>query len=367
MGWDNCHAGTEIRSSPKYYQPATNISCQKLLNFLSKTANLSSNNVISAYLMCMESPESREPVQISNLEDLIPEVVPKAEIVGMSVMRDSVQLVIYQLPPMETPIFFTVYHAFSMALNDLPSLELCTDGKNFHPHPLKAGDWIFIPNNQISGSRWSENSLCMHLYLQSTFVNNILSTNFLEDKVDLQPIIGCKDPIVEHFLELFKTEFASNLLTDILYTEALAKALSIHLIRRYSDRQLPRNITEVYLGRSKLQETIDYIDRHLDREITIQGLAQQARVSMSVFAHAFKKEIGISPYQFILKQRLEKSKQLLINKNAKLSISKIAQICGFSTSSAFTNRFRQKEGISPSKYRSHHLQVEESFDLYVDR
>jgi AraC family transcriptional regulator len=315
----------------------------------------------------MESPEGREPVQISNMEELIPEVVPKAEIVGMSAMRDSVQLAIYQLPPMETPIFFAIYHTFSLALTDLPSLELCTDGKNFHPHPLKAGDWIFIPNNQTSGSRWSENSLCMHLYLKSTFVNNILSTNFLEDKIDLQPIIGYKDPIVEHFLELFKEEFASNQLSDILYAEALARTLSIHLIRRYSDRQVPRNISPIYLDRSKLQKTIEYIDRHLDREITIQGLAQHAQVSISIFAHAFKKEIGISPYQFILKQRLERSKQLLINQNTKLSISKIAQMCGFSTASAFTNRFRQKEGISPSKYRSHHLKLEESFDLDVDR
>ncbi len=305
----------------------------------------------------MESPADREPVQISNLENLMLEVVPKAEILGTSVMNNSVQLVLYQLPPMETPIFFSIFHAFSMALNDLPSLELCTDGKNFYPHPLKAGEWIFMPNNQISGSRWSENSLCMHLYLKSTFVNNILSTNFLEDKIDLQPIIGYKDPVVEHFLELFKQEFASNMLVDTLYAEALARTLSIHLIRRYSDRPLPRNISAAYLDRSKLQETIDYIDKNIDREITVQGLAQQAKVSISIFAHAFKKEIGISPYQFILKQRLARSKQLLIDKDAKLSISKIAQMCGFSTASAFTNRFSQKEGISPSKYRSHHLQV----------
>jgi AraC family transcriptional regulator len=311
----------------------------------------------------MESPEGREPVQISNLEDLMLEVVPKAEILGTSVMKDSVQLVIYQLPPMETPIFFTVYHCFSLALTDLPSLELCTDGNNFHPHPLKAGDWIFIPNNQISGSRWSENSLCMHLYLQSTFVNNILSTNFLEDKIDLQPIIGYKDPIVEHFLELFKQEFASNQLADILYAEALARALGIHLIRRYSERQVPRNISDVYLDRSELQQIIEYIDKNLDRDITIQGLAQQAKVSISIFAHAFKKEIGISPYQFILQQRLDRSKQLLIDKDTKLSMSKIAQMCGFSNTSAFTNRFRQKEGMSPSKYRSHHLQIKGSFNL----
>jgi AraC family transcriptional regulator len=256
---------------------------------------------------------------------------------------------------METPIFFTIYHVFSMALTDLPSLELCTDGKNFYPHPLKAGDWIFVPNNQISGSRWAENSLCMHLYLKSTFVNNILSTNFLEDKIDLQSIIGCKDPIVEHFLELFKQEFASNQLADILYAEALARTLSIHLIRRYSDRQVPRNISDVYLDRSELQQIIDYIDKNLDREITIQGLAQHARVSISIFAHAFKKEMGISPYQFILQQRLDRSKQLLIDRDVKLSMSKIAQMCGFSNTSAFTNRFRQKEGMSPSKYRAHHL------------
>ena len=302
----------------------------------------------------MESPKDRDPVQANNLDELLHIIVPKAEIIGMSEMRDSVQIAIYQLPPMETPIFFSIYHTLSMALNDLPSLELCTDGLTFQSHPVKAGDWIFVPNNQISGSRWYDNSLCMHLYLKPTFVNNIVSTNFLEDKVNLKMLISCKDQIVEHFLELFKKEFSSNGLTDILYAESLARSLSIHLVRRYADRQLLKNICRVYSHRSELQEIIEYIDQNLEREITIQALAQQAQVSISVFAHSFKKSIGISPYQFILQRRLAKSKKLLADKSSILSIQTISEMCGFSNASAFTTRFRQKEGISPSKYRSDH-------------
>lgn len=300
----------------------------------------------------MKLARDRDLHQTSNIEKLRREVVPTSEISGKSEMSDIVQLAIYNLPPMATPIFTAPYHVFVLALSDLPSLALCTDSSSFYAHPVKTGDWIFIPNNQILGSRWQDNSQCMHVYLNPIFVNNLLSANFLEDKVEFTALIGCQDAVIEHFLELFRKEFESNRLTDILYAEALAKALSLHLIRCCSNQSRLQENSSVYSQRSELQEIIDYIETNLGRELTIQSLAQQAQISISVFAHSFRKAIGISPYQFILQKRLEKSKQLLLEENCTLSIAAIAKKCGFSNASAFTNRFRQKEGVSPSQYRS---------------
>ncbi len=303
----------------------------------------------------MKLAKDRDLPQTSKIEKLRREVVPTSEISGKSEMSDIVQLAIYNLPPMETPIFTAPHHVFVMALSDLPSLELCLDGANFHAHPVKIGEWIFIPHDRASGSRWQDHSQCMHVYLNPIFVNNLLSANFLEDKVTFTALINCQDPTIGHLLELFRQEFVANHLTDVLYAEALAKTLSIHLIRRYSNQQLARINPSGSLRQPELQAIIDYIEEHLDRQITIQGLAQQAQVSISVFAHAFRKTIGISPYQFILQKRLDKSKQLLLDSSSTLPIAIIARKCGFSNASAFTNRFRQKEGISPSQYRSDRL------------
>jgi AraC family transcriptional regulator len=299
----------------------------------------------------MDFPLDREPIDIRDLDELRTLAVPDAEIVGMSAMGNSAQVTIYQLPPMATPFYVVPYHAFSMALSDLPSLELSTDGLTFQPHPIAAGEWIFIPHAEISGSRWSQDSLCMHVYLQPSFVSNLISTNFAAEEVLFKPLIGCKDPIVKNLLELFKQEFALNGLTDLLYTEALTTALSLHLIRTYADRQPLKVIYEVYSHQSQLDEVIDYIDQNLDREITVQALAERAHLSISVFAHSFKKIMEISPYQFIITQRLERAIKLLLDRDANLPIATICQRCGFSSPSAFTTRFRQKYGISPAKYR----------------
>jgi AraC family transcriptional regulator len=299
----------------------------------------------------MDFPSDPEPLDISDLDELRILAVPDAEIVGMSAMGNSAQVTIYQLPPMATPFYVVPYHAFSMALSDLPSLELSTDGLTFQPHPIATGEWIFIPHAEISGSRWLHDSLCMHVYLQPSFVSNLISTDFAAEEVLFKPLIGCEDPIIKNLLELFKQEFALNGLTDLLYTEALATALSLHLIRTYANRQSLKNIRAVYSHQSQLDEAIDYIERNLDREITVQALAERARLSISVFAHSFKKIMEISPYQFIITKRLERAIELLLDRDANLPISTICQMCGFSSPSAFATRFRQKYGISPAKYR----------------
>ncbi len=299
----------------------------------------------------MDFPPGQEPLDISDLDELRALTVPDAEIVGMSAMGNSAQVAIYQFPPMAPPFCFVPVHGFSMALSDLSSLELSTDGLTFQPHPVSTGEWIFVPNTEALGSRWFHDSLCMHLYLQPRFVSNLISTNFAAEKVLFKPLIGCKDPIVKNLLELFKQEFALNRLTDILYAEALATVLSLHLIRTYADRHSIETIYEVDAHQSQLDKVIDYINQNLDREITVQALAERAQISISVFAHSFKKIMEISPYQFIITQRLERAIKLLLDRDANLPISTICQRCGFSSSSAFTTRFRQKYGISPAKYR----------------
>ncbi len=303
----------------------------------------------------MNFPPNQEPIDISDLDSLRALAVPDAEIVGMSTMGNSAQVTIYQLPPMATPFYVVPYHAFSMALSDLPSLELSTDGLTFQPHPIKTGEWIFIPHAEISGSRWLHDSLCMHVYIQPKFVSNLVSTNFAVQEVLFKPLIGYNDPIIKNLLELFKQEFALNGLTDLLYTEALATALSLHLIRTYSDKKPLNTIYAVYSHQSQLDEAIDYINQNLDQEITVQVLAERARLSISVFAHSFKKIMGISPYQFIITKRLERASKLLLAQDDSLPISTICQMCGFSSPSAFTTRFKQKYELSPAKYRSSNL------------
>lgn len=59
--------------------------------------------------------------------------------------------------------------------------------------------------------------------------------------------------------------------------------------------------------------------------------------------------MGISPYNYVIEQRIEKAKKFLSRSN--LSITQIALECGFADSSHFARHFRKMTGMSASKYR----------------
>ncbi|WP_302885419.1 helix-turn-helix domain-containing protein [Kovacikia minuta] len=69
------------------------------------------------------------------------------------------------------------------------------------------------------------------------------------------------------------------------------------------------------------------------------------------FSRQFKQATGISPYQYLLQQRIERAKQLL--KRSNHSIADIALTCGFNSHSHLSKQFRQLTGTTPKAYRLH--------------
>ncbi|MEO1692592.1 MAG: helix-turn-helix transcriptional regulator, partial [Cyanobacteria bacterium J06631_6] len=67
------------------------------------------------------------------------------------------------------------------------------------------------------------------------------------------------------------------------------------------------------------------------------------------FATQFKQAMGISPYQYVIKQRIKKAKYIL--RQQKFSLVEIALSCGFSSQSHFNRVFRQQVGTTPKKYQ----------------
>ncbi|MDP5292252.1 AraC family transcriptional regulator [Oceanimonas sp. CHS3-5] len=96
----------------------------------------------------------------------------------------------------------------------------------------------------------------------------------------------------------------------------------------------------------------DYITQHLHRKITVPQLAGCAFLGESQFHLLFKEQTGLSPYQYVLKKRLAEASRLL--SNSQLSLSDIAQHCGFSSQSLFTQVFSRHQGVSPARYRKMH-------------
>ena len=95
-----------------------------------------------------------------------------------------------------------------------------------------------------------------------------------------------------------------------------------------------------------------YIDLHFKESLTLEQLAEESHMSKYYLSHAFKREYGISPINYMISRRIEESKYLLAETD--LSLSQIAQLLGFSSLSYFSQVFHRTQGISPKEYRQSH-------------
>lgn len=92
-----------------------------------------------------------------------------------------------------------------------------------------------------------------------------------------------------------------------------------------------------------------YIDNHFKENLSLDQLAQLAHVNKYYLAHAFRREFGSSPINYLISRRVGESRFLLRETDHSLSL--IAQMLGFSSPSYFSQCFRRVEGISPVEYR----------------
>ena len=111
-----------------------------------------------------------------------------------------------------------------------------------------------------------------------------------------------------------------------------------------------RNPHERVVGRrGSLDEVIRFIDHKYQERISVDQLAVQAHLSKYHFIRVFKNSTGLTPYEYILRNRINGAKKLLLN--TEKAVSEISVICGFSCSNSFIRAFRKICGVTPDSYR----------------
>ena len=92
-----------------------------------------------------------------------------------------------------------------------------------------------------------------------------------------------------------------------------------------------------------------YIDGHFKENITLDMLSELAHVNKYYMVHAFTREYGVSPINYLISRRIQESRYLLSDTDH--SLSQISHMLGFSSPSYFSQSFRKLEGRSPMEYR----------------
>lgn len=103
-------------------------------------------------------------------------------------------------------------------------------------------------------------------------------------------------------------------------------------------------------GHAAVNRATAHARAHLDRSLDVATLAAVAGLSRAHFSRLFTRLNGMSPSDFVLRERMSRAARLLVN--GQLSVKEIASACGFEDPNYFAKAFRRTYGTSPSEFRT---------------
>lgn len=97
------------------------------------------------------------------------------------------------------------------------------------------------------------------------------------------------------------------------------------------------------------RKIISYIEENLDKDLTLEKIAEALNYSKFYMVRVFKENTGITPYQYIRGRRLDKAAEKLAG--TKQPVVEIALEAGYGSQQSFTRVFRCEYGCTPQEYR----------------
>ena len=227
------------------------------------------------------------------------------------------------------------------------------------------GDIIFI--NQLTKhasvpTGTKKTSLCSMVIHPSFILDNNHSK--LEAKY-LHPILSnnacaClhitrKDAVYPQFHSLISQLITLNATRNSGY-ELLSKSCLLQLWTLIYD-MLPVALTDEgtlsshsNLDDQRVRQAIFFIRKHVTEPLTLDRIADSILVSKSECCRCFKRAIGMSPFEYLMKYRIEESTRRM-RMNPQESISEIAGSVGFNNTSYYNKVFKKFMGCTPTQYR----------------
>jgi len=156
-----------------------------------------------------------------------------------------------------------------------------------------------------------------------------------------------QDPLLSQIVTTLAQEIEGGF-ADRILIESLGTALCVGIARHFV-RHLPLPTTKG-LSPERLQRVHDYVEAHLEDDLSLTVLADIACLSPYHFSRSFKQATGVGPQRYVIQRRLERAKRLL--RQTQQPVAWIAQEAGFADQSHLTRIFRCEMGVTPGRFRA---------------
>lgn len=223
------------------------------------------------------------------------------------------------------------------------------DGRRQAEQFAGSNDIVIVPATVLHQASWNQESPFSLLFLEPDRLIQVARESITANQVQLTAQAAMHDRLIDQIGRALAAELETNQVHSRLFADSLVIALSIHLLRHYSDCQQSLREDTGGLPQRKLKQAIAYINENLKQDLTISAIATELGMSQYYFSRLFKQSIGVSPYQYVMQQRIERTKYLL--RTTSLSVAAIAMQVGFSNQNQLTIQFRKFTLTTPSGYR----------------
>lgn len=162
-------------------------------------------------------------------------------------------------------------------------------------------------------------------------------------RADLAPKLGARDALVDHLVRALIDELDAPQPASRLYADGLAVALATRLLHELGPRVPGRQI----LSKPQLRRIVDYVETHLDAELTLAELAQVAGISVPHLTTLFRRTMGQSVHAYVMERRVCRARALLLSGRA--GIAEAALETGFAHQSHLARWMRRLLGVTPGQ------------------
>jgi AraC family transcriptional regulator len=162
------------------------------------------------------------------------------------------------------------------------------------------------------------------------------------DQADLEPRHQFRDPQIEHIARALDAERRDGHPSGPLYAESLGLALALRVLEPYP---VPPQ-AQAGFSASQLRRVMDFVEEHLDRDLSLARLAGVAGVSASHLKTLFRRSTGLPVHEYVVQRRVERARALLLE--GELPASQVALEAGFAHQSHMARWMRRLLGVTPT-------------------
>lgn len=202
---------------------------------------------------------------------------------------------------------------------------------------------------EIQAAIPSTNIPILILQLDKLKLEKIAPDYFLSIETSLPAVRVAQDQRIGIMMSMMSDEVKSRCSSGRLYGEALSIALLSYIAANYAHRHAGAK-PDYSLSPYQTRRLLDYIRSNLTHDISVSDMASHVNLSPSHFTRVFSRSFGVTPYRFVMHERIELAKVMLAHDE--ISASNISATLGFSSYSHFSLVFRQFAGVTPKQFKS---------------